>query len=324
MTDTTLAVPEAANVEKTAPPDDHRVSWWRYPVYCLVVVSLPALFLLSSIFIVRSKNFPVESQDPFLLNPDYAYSLSHVDCDVLIFGDSTAITGVDPTVIEKNTGLKTCNIAQSQSILALMGTTALDNYLQSNQPPKYLVIELAPESFARNRQDFFWPEGLTFLLRRKMGVSTLFTLLAHPQQAYGFAMWAIKARLGALGPKPDFTEMQATFRSRHGLLVLPKPPETECSKPWTFMPPTSSWVRGLREKYSANGTHVIINVAPIPDCANNAGQIASSLDGITDNALPRYPISLFLDIDRHLTLTGADRSSEEIAQQIQSLQQSKK
>src|SRR5271170_1953391 len=178
MPDTTLAVSEPANEEATVPRDERRVPWCRYPIYCLIVVSLPALFLLSSIFIVRSRNFPVESHDPFLLNPDYAYSLSHVNCDVVVFGDSTAVTGVDPTVIEKNTGLKTCNIAQSQSILALLGTMALDNYLQSNQPPKYLVIEMGPESFSRNEQNFFWPEGLTLLLRKKMGVRTLLTLIA--------------------------------------------------------------------------------------------------------------------------------------------------
>ncbi|MFY9935989.1 MAG: hypothetical protein WAK33_03915 [Silvibacterium sp.] len=324
MADTTLAVSEAADVERTAPRQDCRASWWRYPIYCLIVVSLPALFLLSSIFIVRSKSFPVESHDPFLLNPDYAYSLSHVNCDVVVFGDSTAITGVDPTVIEKSTGLKTCNIAQSQSILALLGTAALDNYLQSNEPPKYLVIQLGPESFSRDHQQFYWPEGITLLLRKKFGLRTLLTLVAHPQQTYGFAIWAIKAKLGALGPAPNFIEMEATFRSRSGLLILPKPPETGCVKHGLLSPPTLSWIKGLREKYSVNGTQVLIDVAPIPACENDMAQIAASLAGVTDNTLPVYPISLFSDLDRHLTMVGAERSTEEIAQQIQSRQQRQK
>jgi hypothetical protein len=316
MAETTMAAPELTGAE-TAPPGASRpVSRWRYAAYCLVVVALPAIFLLSSLFIVRSKNFLSKTQDPFLMDADYPYSLNNANCDILIFGDSTAVTGVDPTVIESATGLKSCNIAQSQSIVALLGTDALDHYLSSNQAPKYLVIDLAPESFSRGGGDFFWPEGLTLLVRRQMGVRTLLTLALHPKQSYGFALWAIKVKLGLLGVGPDFSSMQATFQSRHGLLVLPKPPETACMKKGSPRPPTTSWISELRQKYSTNGTHVIIDVAPLPDCTGDAAQIAASLSGLTDNVLPLYPIHLFSDIDRHLTLEGAERESAEIARQI--------
>src|SRR5258708_17281497 len=66
--------------------------------YVLLMLIIPALFLASSIPIVRSQSFPLESGDPFLLNSDYAFSLKHVDCEVVIYGDSTALTGLDPTV----------------------------------------------------------------------------------------------------------------------------------------------------------------------------------------------------------------------------------
>ncbi|MGA2564133.1 MAG: hypothetical protein ABSF96_11280, partial [Steroidobacteraceae bacterium] len=101
----------------------------RDQVYVLAVVLMPLLFLLSSIPIVRSASFPALSGDPFLLNPDYAFSLKHVDCEVVIFGDSTAVTGVDPLTVHGVTNLKTCNIGQSRSALEILGTLALDTYL---------------------------------------------------------------------------------------------------------------------------------------------------------------------------------------------------
>src|ERR1700680_1216284 len=75
-----------------------------YQAYILTLLLIPFTFLASSIPIVRSASFPVDSADPFLLNLDHAFDLKHVDCGVVIFGDSTALTGIDPITIERYTG----------------------------------------------------------------------------------------------------------------------------------------------------------------------------------------------------------------------------
>jgi hypothetical protein len=290
---------------------------WRLRAYVLVVLLIPALFLGASVPIVRSASFPADSGDPFLLNPDYAFELAHQDCDVVIFGDSTAVTGLDPTVVGPITGLKTCNIAQSQSAIEIMGTAALDSYLRNNRPPKYIVMQFAPETFARSRSEFFWPEGLTILLRRRSILEALPTLLRHPVQAYNFAMWAIKARVAAAIRGPvDFSATQAIFHSHAGLLILPKPPEAFCEAHTPYAPPATEWVRMLKERYTQNGTRVLVNVAPIPECAPNAAVIADGTRRLTDNRLELYPIQLFCDLDRHLTLAGAERASRELAAQL--------
>jgi hypothetical protein len=290
----------------------------RYRLYFLAVVLIPTLFLLSSIPIVRTASFPAESRDPFLLNLDYAFSLKHVDCAIVIFGDSTALTGLDPVTVERTTGLKTCNIAQSQSILEILGPLALDTYLQNNAPPKYLVLQLAPETLAR--ADFFWPEGLTLLLRKKSIAAALPLLLRHPVQFYGFAIWAIKAKLKALtGSVEGFAATQAIFHARRGLLVLPKSPQTQCTRSAPYVPPVGSWVQTLREKYSVNGTRVLVYVGPVPSCDQNAKLIAANSADVADRPLTVYPIGLFNDLDRHLTLAGAERWSVELGQDIRDL-----
>lgn len=301
---------------KTAcPPDSGEHSRSRFWAFCLVLLLFPTIFLLSSIPIVRSASFPRASADPFLLHPDYPYSLRHADCGVLIAGDSTAVTGLDPTVIEARTGMKTCNIAQTQSILKIVGTRALDDYFKHNRPPKFLVFAIAPESFSQSKQGLFWPEGLTVLVRRDLP-RAFFVLLAHPQQAYDFAMWAIKARVAAVRSVPDFSTTRRYFHEHKGLIVLPKAPETACIKVWTQAPPNRAWLNSFRNKYSRGGTQVLIDVSPIPSCAAHLGEIRASLRGLTNNSLPVYPIGMFCDLDRHLTLQGADRNSIEVAQQI--------
>ncbi|HKT73998.1 MAG TPA: hypothetical protein VJQ47_13995 [Steroidobacteraceae bacterium] len=302
-----------------AKPQARRV----YQLYALLLLLIPLAFLAAAVPIVRSPSFPAESADPFLLHADYPFSLKHVDCEVVIFGDSTASTGVDPTVVQRTTGLKTCNIAQSQSILAIMGTAALDTYLANNVAPKYLLVQLAPESLARDREDFFWAEGLTLLVRTKPVLAAVPTFIRHPVQSYRFAMWALKAKLGALKglARPDFSVTEESFRSRGGLLILPKPAQTRCTNTVPFRPPTRAWVRALRDKYARGDTRVLIDVSPMPDCAANAESVADGTRGITDNSPAVYPVGLFCDLDRHLTLAGAERWSTDLGRQILTLTQ---
>jgi hypothetical protein len=292
-----------------------------YQAYILTLLLIPFTFLVSSIVIVRSASFPVDSADPFLLNLDHAFDLKHADCGVVIFGDSTALTGIDPITIERYTGLKTCNIAQTRSTLEILGLFALDEYLKKNASPKYLVMQFSPETFAHDGKNFFWPEGLTLLLRKKSVLEALPVLLAHPVESYNFAIWAIKAKVRtAFHTPPDFAAMEAIFQSHNGLLILPKPPQTGCSNDPPYGPPNISWVRMLRERYALNNTRVLINVSPLPACAPNAARIAAATSNVTDNSLTQLPVGLFCDLDRHLTLEGAELSSSSIGRQILSLQ----
>jgi hypothetical protein len=251
------------------------------------------------------------------LKPDYPFSFKQVNCDVVIYGDSTAVTGLDPTVVSRATGLKTCNIAQAQSIVEILGMLALDTYLKNNVPPKYIVMQFAPETLSHNRSHFFWPEGLTLLLRKKSLFEALPTFVRHPVEAYNFSIWAIKAKVKSLFTPPiDLAYTEQVFRSRGGLLALPKPPQTRCSNDFVYDEPAVAWVHGLRERYAHDGTRVLINVSPLPACSPIAAAAAAGTRNVTDNSLPLFPIGLFCDHDRHLTLEGAARASRELAEQL--------
>jgi hypothetical protein len=303
-----------ASADNSSKPATGRL---RLQAYVLLMLLIPTLFLAASIPIVRSESFPVESGDPFLLNPDYAFSLSHVDCAIVIYGDSTALTGLDPTVVAGATGLKTCNIAQARSVVEILGPLALDTYLKNNAPPKYIVMQFAPETLSRSRINFFWPEGLTLLLRKKSIFEALPTLMRHPVEAYHFSVWAIKAKVASfINPPLDFAATEANFRARGGLLILPKSPQTRCLNNTAYAQPAVDWMHDLKEQYARGGTRVLINVAPLPTCSPITAPTAAGTRNVTDNSLSLYPIDLFCDLDRHLTLEGARRASLELAEQL--------
>lgn len=290
-----------------------------YVAYVLTLTIIPALFLLSAIPIARTQSFPVDSADPFLLNPDYASSLKHVNCEVVIFGDSTAETGIDPTVVARATGLKTCNISQPQSVIEIVGMAALNDYLSENSAPKLIVFQFDPETMSSEYHGFRWPEGLTVLFRQRSLAESLSFALRHPVRFYEFSIWVIQNKwIARYRPEPPaFIPMEAEFHARAGLLTLPKPPQKRCWEQAQFFPPTKSWVDGLRREYSAPATRVLVDVSPVPGCEGDAARIAAAVRGVTDNPLPVFPIAEFNDLDRHLTLQGAERLSLEIARQIE-------
>ena len=306
--------------EDLAGEREFSVSKRRLQLYVAIVLLLPGLFLASSIPIVCSDSFPGESIDPFVKYSDYPFSFKHENCEVVIFGDSTAATGIDPTVIEEITGLKSCSIAESQSIIEILGFYALDTYLRNNSPPQYVIMQFSPEVLTRDK-DIFWAEGLTLLFRKKSVFAALPIVAQHPIEFYNFAIWAIKTKFLAInGPsRSDFADMEAIFRARHGLIILPKPPETGCVRHSTPASPSEAWVRWIRDTYSKNGARVVVDVAPVPECTQNVQHMTDEFRNVTDNVLPILPINLFCDLDRHLTLEGAKRSSAQIGEQILAL-----
>ena len=155
------------------------------------------------------------------------------------------------------------------------------------------------------------------LLRKKSLLDALPVLMRHPVEMYRFSIWAIKIKITSLKKPPiDFAATETIFRSHGGLMILPKPPQQYCVNHAAYGQPTASWVHELKQKYGTNGTQVLVNVSPLPTCSPIASVAAADTRDVTDNSLSLYPIGLFCDLDRHLTLAGAVRASLELAVQI--------
>jgi hypothetical protein len=295
--------------------------WWlRF--FCIALIVLPLVGLAGAVLLARTAWFERRAVPPYLQMLDAESDIRGRSCDVLLFGDSSALTGLMPWVIQEQTGLTTCSIAQTKGEVGVLGAEFLEQYLRQNPAPKYLVIALAPEDWRPFHQwsDVAYVEGVMQMIRHDSLRRYVAELVTHPNEAFGFATFVYKSAFDALTGHPAGT----TAGLRDGHRTLPSPPETECvttnlARPQPLFAPDPGYMRGLRQQFSAGGIRVLLVVSPVPQCDPQSQWYAARLKGNTDNQLELYPIGQFNDIDRHFTDEGAERYSRMVGDLIKNL-----
>jgi hypothetical protein len=297
-------------------------------LYCLMVVLLPLLAIPVFIGLGKSDFFVHHGASVWVQSNDAVFDMQDRDCDVLVYGDSTAMTGIDPAVVSRNTGFRTCNIAVTNAVLAVTGNLTLDHYLHQNARPKVLVIQLSPDDFQQENRLWkhtIYAEGLLEQLRHGSPAESRRVLFTHPHEAVQFAGYAagfsayyaikdIWFRTTHLRPEEDQVQV------RNGFFTPPSPPRTYCDTAAKLSDHSQgAFSRMLaddfRSTYSPHSSVVLVDVAPIPSCDDNLAAYASELNGITSNSLQALPIELFND-GRHYTARGSRVVSGMIAQQV--------
>jgi hypothetical protein len=275
-----------------------------------------------AIQVATSQGFPRLLFTPYSQVENYPFSLNHEDCEILIYGDSSAMTGVDPVRIEALTHRKACNISQTQPTVVATGTLTIDLYLKQNALPKYLVIQLAPDTF-------YQPHGLDrlagfdpimLMLRHDPGYATAKKLLQNPLPTLRFLSKVLEARYwpnrayGASfmglyrGPIAD-------YYAHSGFLSMPKPSEGACGGAKPLGAADFGWIDEARRRYEAEGVKVLVLVSPIPKCDSQRA-IYRGLDAHVDGVSTTLPLGLFNDSDRHYTREGAEVVSDIVARKI--------
>jgi hypothetical protein len=302
--------------------------------YCLLLLILPLLAIPACIRLGASDFFLRHGASVWVQSNDAIFAMRDRNCDVLVFGDSTAMTGINPDVVERNTGLKTCNISVTNSVLAVTHNLTLNRYLAQNARPRVLLIQLSPDGFEPEGNSWgatVYPEGLLELLRHGTPSESRRVLLTHPQQAIAFAGYAagftmysvvkdVWYRITSLRPLED------TLTIRNGFFTPPAPPSTSCEPGATFSNPAAggSYPRTVVGEYQSDYANrsglVLVNVAPIPSCDQNLAAFSSELSGVTSNSLLPLPVRLFND-PRHYTADGSTIVSRMVAQELNEIAQ---
>ncbi len=302
--------------------------------YCLILVLLPLFAIPGFITLGSSDFFLHHGASVWVQANDKVFDTRDRDCDVLVFGDSTAMTGIDPDRIEEQTGFKTCNIAVTNAVLAITGNLTLDHFLAHNHQPRILLIQLAPDGFQPNStvwHQTIYAEGLLELLRHGRPGEARHVLVTHPAEAVSFAGYAagftawygIKEawfRATSLRPEED------TVTVRNGFFTPPSPARTSCSPATSIVSPPSpqqiafsrSLVSDYRDRYADRTGIVLVNVAPIPDCDQNLAAYSAQLTGITSNELLALPVGYFNNCC-HYTARGSEIVSTLVASELNSV-----
>jgi hypothetical protein len=312
-----------------APPLSPREQARRY---CILILLLPMLAIPAFIRLGCSDFFMRHGASVWVQSNDAVFGMRDRDCDVLIFGDSTAMTGINPEVVERNTGFKTCNIAVTNSVLAVTHNLTLNRYLANNAPPRVLLIQLSPDGFQPESSSWrqtVYPEGMLELLRHGTSAEARRVLVTHPQESIAFAGYAagfsayymfkdLWFHTTRLRPEED------TVIIHNGFFTPPAPASTACEPSAAPSKAGGSFPRSLvsefQDQYSDRSGMVLVNVAPIPSCDANLAAFRTELDGVTSNSLTPLPIGLFNDpVARHYTAVGSAVVSKLVSQELNEL-----
>ena len=294
--------------------------------YLAILVGCTMSILLVSLPIARTSYFNRVSRRMFWHAMDYQAHMAGENCAVVIFGDSTATTGIDPLILERATGLRACNLAIPYMALASTGTRVLDDYLSRNPVPRLIVFaeharHLRPAALD---EDPGVIDGWLLADRAlPMGQATSL-FLRHPRLTMLFveACWQ---QLFTLSPTllPDLSQQSyrhdiAILKEHRGFFAMKvtEPPEQICGTALGEANYAPEYLADLQRRYETSQTRILLYASPVRDCDPEFAryQKITSLLGI---GVPlRYGVSNFADA-WHLDAQGAMSNSLYISELIQ-------
>jgi hypothetical protein len=298
-----------------------------YARYLLPLILIPLLLPIAAVFIVPTAWFAQHSGISYLATVAYGATLRDTNCQVVIYGDSTAMLGIEPERVRQLTGLSTCNIAEYMGITMLDGTRLVDQYLARNRRPRYLIFNYAPEDLNPNQQygntNIHLFEAITYTLRQRgRGV---IMLLRHPGEFLDWSCRGLRIAAERVVTKPAVSAVTKPFspeiqylrnRTVGGMVPEDSQALSSCSYQSRANAPDRNWIEFLRSKYGRDGTTVLIDATPIPACDPNLSFFRETLAGVVDNRVDTLPVNDFLEGGRHTTTAGSVLLSDRIASQI--------
>jgi hypothetical protein len=293
------------------------------PIFYLLPIAIcPLLMFLAAFLVVPTQWFNQRSNNSYLANIGYGNKLHDTNCQILVFGDSTAMVGISPILLEKRTGLTACNIAEFAGMTQLLKTEIVDQFLQQNPTPRFIVFMYAPEYLnddprGKTRVSMF--EAVSFSLEYEHNFNTMRVLATHPMMTIGWAEQGIRMAILRFFSRPFPSEVAHLRERYHGQLPVEAESRTVCTPPdKTAVMPEKKWAEDLRTRYQTAKTQVIVDATPLASCDASLPFLQQELVGTVDNIPYRpIPITSYLAFGRlHVNKTGASEISNMIADQI--------
>lgn len=269
--------------------------------------------------------------DPGMRTIGYSRRVGSPNCEIVLWGDSSALTGLSPAVFERVTGLSACNLSESGNVQDVTGSdSALQEYLRHNRPPRFLVSMWTPSLFRPNRApgQHFYPEGVTYALQYENDFATWRMLAGKVTWLPRYAGWVLNSVVDdtldrAQGTESHF-DARADREQKKGWFPFPRPAETGCVRDRLHITADTiqSWgqdVAAFRRKYATPETQVLVNMSDVPVCDKLYDTYAERAKGLYDNRFERLPIRYYNEGDVHYSPEGAEYVSTQAALQVLAL-----
>ncbi len=288
--------------------------------YLALLIIPPLLGYLFGFFLVRMPGYERWGGSQFGPVLDYAFQTANQNADVVIFGDSSALFGVDPVQMGRDLHLKVVNLPNTIGGLPVIGDMALERYIARNHPPKMIIFffcawDLNYEGVTGTR--LF--EGEEMLARHGSWSKIAHYGLAHPQEVLYFP-FRVYSTLGFSSLKHLFqtggpTPIVAAFHGHIANYFTFPPLASDCTIPASDIAEhRAASVQALMAKYSTPQTTTMLYLAPVPGC-QNARELLSAVRGNLHTAPPAvFPASDFTADGYYAHLrSGATPAATELA-----------
>ena len=295
-------------------------------LYLSFVLAASMVLLLLPIPLARTRFFIEISRRTYWHAMDYHAQMADEGCKVVIFGDSTGMTGADPLILEKRTGLKTCVLSVPYMALSTTGYRVLDNYLARSTPPLLILFvnharHLRPPVLD---QEIGIVDGWLLAARLLPTRQAARFFIANPRSTLIFleAAWQQVFTLSPIQgldlSRKTYREDVEMFREHNGYFPLLRSltPSAICAEQIDDSSYDPTYLPELRLRYETKRTRIALYASPVRQCDQNLASYehVAKLLGIRPPSV--YPVALFSDT-AHLNEKGVPQNSEEVADLIQ-------
>jgi len=295
----------------------------RFGLYLSITLLVPLAAFLSIFAFARTDFFIHTSRRQFWHAMEYQFAARPQPCDILIFGDSTGLMGLDPRVLQQRTGLSACNIAIPYLALTTTGNLTLDHFLATHRAPRFLVIEVHPSHLRPPTLDD--ESGIIdgFLLadRKLPPLTAANFFLHHPRDTFYFGAQLWKELISFTpATTPDLSQSTwrrdtAALADQDGYYTADFPGgRTDCY--YQFPTPTFSqiWLHSYDE-YATHGTQVVFWPAPVRHCDLHLNAYFAGAQSLGIHPPLLLDDSAFSDA-QHLSPLGARENSDALASEL--------
>jgi len=252
--------------------------------YLFTTVGMLALLYVVPFFLGRLELY--DRWNPyFLARPlNYAFKTAGENADVVLFGDSTAVIGVDPSQMSRALGVKVLDLVNTQPSLLVNDDLTLRRYLSANRPPRLIVFYFAPWDFDYGNTDFSSRpvfEGEQVLLRWGTSRDIVTFLLRHPTEGASFPLRFYASALESTLHWVPHSGQEEHLAATHGHVDDRNPAvlTSSCVFPQELIDRVRfDWVRSLGQRYASSETQVLSYVAPVPSCGNLSAVLGQPYD----------------------------------------------
>jgi hypothetical protein len=204
---------------------------------------------------------------------DFAYRTAGMDADVLLVGDSSLILGIDPSQMSRQLHMKVIALPNTIGSLRTDGEMSLQRYLQSNKPPKLIVLYVNPWNLDYSHIDdgISFYEGEEMMLRHGSLKDIAHFARHHPFGIFKFPFTFYVANLeySLVAWKDHKHPIEDTRKTggHYDALYKITPYEEPCTLPKlkTREIPMDS-AREFIAEYTKPGTKTLVFNAPVPGC----------------------------------------------------------